>query len=107
MIYINKNTENRNTEKAETWALIAAFIYAISPIAIQNNILVDADGGILTFSVLLFLYFYISKKSLAYLIPALFLVFSSKLMAPTILFGSLLLVNLLASKEYVSGTFKG
>ncbi len=91
--------ENRNTEKAETWALVAAFIYAISPIAIQNNILVDIDGGLLTFSVLLFLYFYISKKNLAYLIPSLFLVFASKLMAPTILFASLLLVNICA-KDY-------
>lgn len=95
LIYlITKQIFNRRkTEKAGLWSLLAAFIFAISPIAIQNNILIDIDGGLLIFSVLLFFYFYISNKNLAYLIPALFLVFASKLMAPTMMLGSLLLIN--------------
>lgn len=98
LVYLitKKILENRNTDNAEIWALIAAFIYSISPIAIQNNILVDIDGGLLVFSVLLFLYFYVSKKNFVYLILSLFLVFTSKLIAPILLFSSLLFVNLLA-----------
>jgi 4-amino-4-deoxy-L-arabinose transferase-like glycosyltransferase len=99
LIYLitKKILETRNIEEAETWALIASFIYAISPIAIQNSILVEIDGGLLNFFTLLFLYFYISKKSLVYLIPSLFMVFYSKMTTIPILFVSLILLNIISS----------
>jgi len=92
-----KLLDNKNIENSKTWALIASFLYAISPLAIQNSILIDRDGGILTFFTFLFLYFYISKKSLFYLVPSLFLVFCSKMSTIPILFASLILLNLLSS----------
>lgn len=95
LIYLitKKILETRNIEESEKWALIAAFIYAISPIAIQNSVLVDIDGGLLNFFVLLFIYLYISKKNLYYLVPSLFMVFASKMLAPLVLLASLLLIN--------------
>lgn len=86
--------EKRNPENAETWALIAAFLYAINPFAIQSSILVDIDGGLLNFFILLFFYFYISNKNLIFLISSLFMIFASKLIGPVMLFASLFLLNL-------------
>ncbi|MDP3026139.1 MAG: glycosyltransferase family 39 protein [Nanoarchaeota archaeon] len=91
--------KTRDIEESEKWALIAAFIYAINPMTIQNSILVDIDGGLLNFFVLLFIYLYISKKNLYYLVPSLFMVFASKMLAPMVLFASLLLLNL-GAKNY-------
>jgi len=101
LIYLitKKILQKRNVKNHETWALIAAFLYAISPIVIQNSILVDIDGGLLNFFALLFLYLYISKKNLVYLIPSLFMVFWSKITSPAILFASLLLLNV-GGKDY-------
>jgi len=90
--------ETRNIKEAETWALISSFIYAINPLAIQSSILVDIDGGLLNFFGLLFLYFYISKKSLFYLVPSLFMVFASKMNLMPILFVSLILLNIISSE---------
>ena len=84
----------RNIENFETWSLIAALVYAISPMAIQNSLLVEIDGGLLNFFVLLFIYLYISKKPFIYLLLSLFMIFWSKLTAPPLLFASLFLLNL-------------
>jgi 4-amino-4-deoxy-L-arabinose transferase-like glycosyltransferase len=99
LIYLitKKLLETKGIEKSETWALIASFLYAINPLVIQSSILVDIDGGLLTFFTFLFLYFYISKKGLFYLIPSLFIVFYSKMSVIPILFASLILLNLLSS----------
>lgn len=100
LVYLltKKILETRNIENAETWATTASFIYAINPLTIQNSILVDIDGGMLNFFTLLFLYFYIYKKNLFYLVPSLFLVFYSKMSTPPLLFASLILLNLLSSE---------
>jgi 4-amino-4-deoxy-L-arabinose transferase-like glycosyltransferase len=94
-----KILENKNTENSESWALLAAFLYAINPFAIQSSIIVDIDGGLLNFFILLFLYLYIEEKSFFYLIPSLFMVFASKLIGPVMLFASLFLLNL-GIKDY-------
>ena len=92
-----KILETKNIEEAKTWALIASFLYAINPLAIQSSILIDIDGGLLNFFGLLFLYLYISKKNISYLIPSLFLIFASKMSLIPILFASLILLNILLS----------
>ncbi len=89
-----KILEDKNTENAELWALIAAFLYAINPFAVQSSIIVDIDGGLLNFFILLFFYFYIKEKSFFYLVPSLFMVFASKMIGPVMLFASLFLLNL-------------
>ena len=89
-----KILEKEYSENAEELALFAALLYALSPIAIQNSILIDIDGGLLNFFILLFVYLYISKKNLFYLVPSLFMVFASKLSGVAVLFGSLILLLL-------------
>ncbi len=90
-----KILDKENSENSEELALFAALLYAISPIAIQNSILIDIDGGLLNFFILLFVYLYISKKSSLYLIPALFMIFASKLTGAVVLFWSLILLSLI------------
>lgn len=100
LIYLitKKILEIRNIEEAETWALIASFLYAVNPLAIQSSILIDIDGGLLNFFGLLFLYLYISRKSMIYLVPSLFMVFASKMSLISVLFASLILLNILSSE---------
>tara|TARA_Y100000310_G_scaffold342034_1_gene443446 strand:+ start:19540 stop:21198 length:1659 start_codon:yes stop_codon:yes gene_type:complete len=98
LIYLTtkKILKKRNIEKSENWALFAAFLYAINPLAIQSSIIIDIDGGLLNFFSLLFIYLYISKKSYLYLIPSLFMIFASKLSGAIILFGAIILLNLIS-----------
>jgi len=90
-----KILEKRFSEDSEKWALIASFIYAINPATIQNIILIEIDGGLLNFLILLFIYFYISNRNFYYLIPSLFLIFSSKIIGAILVFGALFLTNLI------------
>ena len=101
LVYLitRKILREKGFEKAELWALIAAFLYAINPLTIQSSILVDIDGGLLNFSIMLFFYLYISRKALIYLVPSLFLVFASKLIGPVMLFAFLFLLSL-GTKNY-------
>jgi 4-amino-4-deoxy-L-arabinose transferase-like glycosyltransferase len=87
--------KKRKIENLENWALIASFIYAINPANIQNIILIEIDGGLLNFALLLFIYLFISNKSFKFLIPSLFLVFSSKITGVTILFATLFITSIL------------
>jgi len=89
--------QKREVKNTVNYSLLASFIYALIPLTIQSSIILDIDGGLLTFFILLFLYFYISNKSLAYLIPSLFMVFASKEMTGVlILFTSLIILNILS-----------
>jgi len=89
--------EKKKIDNSTNLALFASLLYAIMPIAVQSSIIVDIDGGILNFFVLLFLYFYLSEKKEAYIISALFFVFMSKISAPVALFAALFLLNLILS----------
>ena len=86
LVYFITKEILKDNENKENWALFAAFIYAFNPLTIQSSILVDIDGGLLNFSAYLFLYLFIKKKSLYYLIPSLGFVFISKEIGPVILF---------------------
>ena len=101
LIYlITKNLlKDKDIKNSEFWALFSAFIYAISPFVIQSSILVDIDGGLLLFSIMLFFYLYIKKSSSIYLFLSLLLIFSSKMIGPIMVFASLFLINLLC-KDY-------
>ena len=63
--------------------------------AIQNSVLIDLDGGLLNFTVLLFIYFYICNKKFMILLISLFFIFWSKLTAIPVLFSSLILLTLI------------
>lgn len=89
--------QKREVKDATNYALLASFVYALIPLTIQSSIILDIDGGLLTFFTLLFLYFYISNKSFVYLIPSLFMVFASKEMTGgLILFTSLIILNIIS-----------
>lgn len=89
--------QKREAKNTVNYSLLASFIYALVPLTIQSSIILDIDGGLLTFFILLFLYFYISNKSFVYLIPSLFMVFASKeMIGALILFISLIILNLVS-----------
>lgn len=89
--------EKREIKNAVNYSLLASFVYALIPLTIQSSIILDIDGGLLTFFILLFLYFYILDKNFAYLIPSLFMVFASKeVVGALILFTSLIILTLIS-----------
>ena len=97
LVYLTskKLLEKKELENIKYWSLFAAFLYAINPVTIQNIILIEINGGLLNFALLLFIYLYISGKPFKYLIPSLFLIFASKLTGITILFVTLIITNIL------------
>jgi len=95
---ISRNLLEDKTEKAEEWSLIASLLYAISPVVIQNVILIDIDT-MLTFFILLFFYFYFTGKNSYYLVPTLFMIFSSKLTGAVVLLATLIVLKI-STGEY-------
>lgn len=83
------------TKRKLFWASFAAIIYTLNPLAVQSSIILDIDGSILNFFMVLFVYFYIKNKSHGYLIPSLLLVFWSKFSGTVILCGSLVTYTIL------------
>ncbi len=78
-------TKNKNKEKI---ALIASFLYALNPLAIQSSIVIDIDGGLLNFLIIFLIYFFVKKRNSYWIILPLFLVFWSKETGSVLLFAS-------------------
>jgi len=87
----------KKNENKEFWALFATALYSLNPLTIQSSILMDIDGGILNFTIYLFLYFFIKNKRFYYLIPSLVFIFLAKESGPVIIFISLILFYLITS----------
>ncbi|KKT25431.1 glycosyltransferase family 39 protein [Candidatus Pacearchaeota archaeon] len=85
VFFITKNIFKEKDFKDEA-SLLAAFLYALSPLLIQGSIVTDIDGGLLNFVTLLFLFFFVRNSSFYVLVPSLLLVFWSKFSSPVILF---------------------
>jgi len=85
----------KNNPKKEKWALLAVFLYALNPYTIQSSVLLDVDGGLLNFSLYLFLYLFIKKKKFWYLIPSLTLIFMTKEVGSLLIFALLISINLI------------
>jgi len=49
----------KNTKEKYVIALVSSFLYAINPLIIQGSLLVDIDGSLLSFVLMLFVYFFI------------------------------------------------
>lgn len=77
--------KNENKEKI---ALVASFLYALNPLAIQSSIVIDIDGGLLNFFTMFLIYFFVKKKNSYWMILPLLLVFWSKETGPVLLFAS-------------------
>lgn len=98
LVYLITKELLKDYENKEGWALAASFLYALNPLTIQSSILIDIDGGLLNFSIHLFLYALIKTKKLYYLIPALVLVFLSKLVGPPLIFIALIVCFFITSR---------
>ena len=93
IVYFTLKEIWKSNRKKEIIGLTGAFIYALNPLVIQSSVAVDIDGGILNFFIMLFLLLFIKKKSFAWLIPSLFLVFWSKFAGIIILIPVLLIYH--------------
>lgn len=85
VIYLTCKRIFRNSQNQVRIGLLSIFLYAINPFVVQSALLVDIDGGILTFFMTLFIYLFVSIKDKIRL-PLLVLVFTTamftKLMSP-------------------------
>ena len=99
LIYLITKEILKENKHRDYWALAAVFLYIFNPLALINSIIVEPDGSLVNFSLTLFLYFFIKKKSYFFLLPALLFVFFSKEVGPIVLFGSLFLFYLI-TKNY-------
>ena len=89
LVYLIAKEIFKNNKNKEIIALIASFIYSLNPLTIQSSIIIDIDGGLLNFSTMLFIYFFIKNKNYLWLIPSLLFVFWSKETGPILLFISI------------------
>ena len=80
--------ENKNKHY---WALLASALYALNPLTIQSSIILDIDGSLLNFLLVLFFYCCLKFKQEIYLIIPLFFLFWTKFQGIIILFGSFFL----------------
>jgi len=91
--------------------LIALLFFGLSPLVVQGSLMIDIDQTLLTFSVTLFLYYFIKsdewsmKKRILTVALGFFLVMWSKLSIPPVLLFSMA-VYYMSKKEYARGTIE-
>lgn len=103
LVFLISRNIFKNSEYKYLIPLIATALYALNPLVIQSSIVTDIDGGVLNFFVLLFIYFFISKKNYFYLVPVLALIMWTKFSAPIVLFGVIMIFSLMQRKYKTMG----
>jgi 4-amino-4-deoxy-L-arabinose transferase-like glycosyltransferase len=74
LIYLISMEIFKKKENKHTIALISCLVYVINPLVIQGSLLIDIDGGLLTFLMMMLIYTFIKTAGRNYLLLSLIMV---------------------------------